>query len=49
MVKPADPIDLGEVTVTDAPSVLKFTITGKNSASTGTLFGLDYIKLVPVP
>ena len=48
-VKPADPIDLGEVILTDAPSVLKFTITGKNNASPGTLFGLDYIKLVPAP
>jgi hypothetical protein len=48
-VKPGDVVDLGEVTLTDAPSVIKFTITGKNSSSGGTLFGLDYIKLVPAP
>jgi hypothetical protein len=48
-VKPGDPVDLGEVTLTDAPAVLKFTITGKNDASRSFLFGLDYIKLVPAP
>jgi hypothetical protein len=46
---PLDPVDLGVVTLTDAPPVLKFTLTGKNDASGGCHFGLDYIQFVPAP
>lgn len=46
---PSDVVDLGEVAVPASPSVLNVTVTGKNDASSGYKFGLDYIKLVPAP
>jgi hypothetical protein len=48
-VMATDPIDLGEVTLPDGNPTLKVIVTGKNPASTGSQFGLDYLKLVPVP
>ncbi len=48
-IKTTDPVDLGLVTLPDGQPVFKVTVTGKNPASTGTQFGLDYLKLVPVP
>ena len=48
-VVPTDPIDLGVVTLTAGAHVLSFEVTGKNSASSKFFFGLDYLKLVPVP
>ncbi len=44
-----DPVDLGPVVVTDGKHILKITVTGKNDASKGTAFGLDYLKFVPTP
>jgi hypothetical protein len=46
-MKTMDPVDLGLVTLSDGKPVMKFTVMGKNAASTGTMFGLDYIKLIP--
>jgi Protein of unknown function (DUF2961) len=48
-VTPATLIDVGMVTLTDAEPVLKVTVNGKNASSHGYFFGLDYLKLVPVP
>ena len=48
-VKTTDPIDLGIVTLPEGQPVFKVTITGKNPASNNYYFGLDYLKLVPVP
>jgi hypothetical protein len=44
-----DVIDFGTVTLIDGKPDFKITLTGKNAASTGTGFGLDYLKLVPAP
>jgi hypothetical protein len=44
-----DVIDFGTVTLIDGKPDFKITLTGKNGASTGTGFGLDYLKLVPAP
>jgi len=46
---PSDEINLGVVTVTAGTSVFKVTVMGKNDASKGYHFGLDYLKLVPAP
>jgi hypothetical protein len=48
-LKTTDPVDLGIVTLTDGIPVFKVTVTGKNAASSNSKFGLDYLKLVPVP
>ena len=40
-------IDLGEVTLAEGNPVLKVTVVGKNTASKGTDFGFDFLKLVP--
>ena len=48
-IKTTDPIDLGVVTLPEGKPVLKFTVAGKNAASKGSAFGLDYLKLIPVP
>ena len=47
-VIPSGPIDLGVVTLPDGPSKLVVTVTGKNAAASGTLFGLDALALNPV-
>jgi hypothetical protein len=47
-VSVSDVIDLGKVTLADGKPVLTITLTGKNAASKGTVYGLDYLKLVPV-
>jgi hypothetical protein len=44
-----DVTDLGVVELTDAKPIFKITVTGKNDASKGFKFGLDYLKLVPAP
>jgi hypothetical protein len=44
-----DPIDLGMVTLTDTAPIFKIIVTGKNPAAKGCFFGLDYLKLIPVP
>ena len=48
-VKTTDPTDLGVVTLSEGKPVLKLTMTGKNTAAKASEFGLDYLKLVPVP
>ena len=48
-IKAADPVDLGIVTLPAGRPVFKVTVTGKNDASKGYRFGLDYLKLIPVP
>jgi hypothetical protein len=45
----SDVIDLGTVTLPEGRPTFKVTITGQNPASTGTHFGLDYLKLTPAP
>ena len=40
-------VDLGTVTLTNDAPVFKVTLRGRNAASKGTVFGLDYLKLVP--
>ena len=47
--KPTGPIDLGIVTLLDDKPIFKVTNTGKNPASQSYNFGLDYLKLIPVP
>lgn len=49
VLKAKEPVDLGVVTLPEGKPVLKVTLTGKNAASHGSAFGLDYLKLVPVP
>lgn len=49
VLKAADPIDLGIVTIPDGQPIMKITSTGKNSASTNLNFGFDYLKLIPIP
>ena len=49
VLKAADPIDLGIVTIPDGQPILKITSTGKNPASTNFNFGFDYLKLIPIP
>jgi len=44
-----DAVDLGVVTLPDGVPVLKMTVAGKNHDAHGFLFGLDYLKLTPVP
>ncbi len=44
----SDQVDLGVVTVTGERPIFKVTVTGKNDASQGYKFGLDYLKLLPV-
>jgi hypothetical protein len=46
-VKANAEIDLGVVTLPDGEPTFKLTVTGKNAASRGYYFGLDYLKLVP--
>ncbi len=48
-ISTAIPIDLGIVTLTDGQPVFQVTVTGKNAASTGMQFGLDYLQRVPAP
>ncbi|MEI8195425.1 MAG: DUF2961 domain-containing protein, partial [Phycisphaerae bacterium] len=48
-VEPAAPNDLGVVELSAGAHTLKLEITGTNKASRNTYFGLDYVKLVPVP
>ena len=45
----SDVMDVGTVTLPEGASYLTVTLTGKNSSASATNFGLDYIKLVPVP
>jgi len=47
--KPTGPIDLGIVTLPEGKPVFKITNIGKNPASQYYSFGLDYLKLTPVP
>jgi hypothetical protein len=45
-----DPVDFGTVTFpTNVMPKLEVDITGKNAASSGHEFGLDYLKLTPEP
>jgi hypothetical protein len=46
---PSDLVSLGQVSLVEGKTPLKVTVTGKNDASSGYKFGLDYIKLVPAP
>jgi len=48
-IKPTDLIDLGVVTLAAGKPTLTVTVAGKDPASTGYFFGLDYLKLTPVP
>ncbi|WP_165228385.1 DUF2961 domain-containing protein [Aquisphaera insulae] len=43
------PVPLGKVTLDAGNHVLGVRVTGKNPSSTGYLFGLDWVKLTPVP
>jgi hypothetical protein len=43
------PTDLGVVTLGAGKQVLNVTVVGKNAQSSGYHFGLDWIKLTPVP
>jgi hypothetical protein len=50
VLKAAEPIDLGIVNLAkDGRPILKITIIGKNPDATAFHFGLDYLKLVPIP
>jgi hypothetical protein len=44
---PAAPADLGALELSAGQHKLTITIIGKNAASTGTTFGLDYVRLAP--
>ncbi len=48
-VTTGDVIELGNVTLPDGKPMLKLTQSGKNPASSGTNFGLDYLQLAPTP
>ncbi|HEX4086026.1 MAG TPA: glycoside hydrolase family 172 protein [Chthoniobacteraceae bacterium] len=49
-LEPIDIVDLGIVTLPqDGKPTFDVTITGKNPASSGVHFGLDYLKLTPAP
>jgi len=48
-IRPTDLVDLGLVTLPGGKPSLTVTVTGKDAASTGYFFGLDYLKLTPVP
>jgi hypothetical protein len=48
-IKTTEPLDLGVVTLPDGKPTFKVTVTGKNPGSRGSAFGLDYLKLIPVP
>ena len=45
----ADPCELGTVDLPAGDALLTLEVLGKNPASSANLFGMDYIKLVPVP
>lgn len=48
VVQPAKPISLGTMPLSPGTKKLTITIVGKNRASTGFVFGLDELRLVPV-
>jgi hypothetical protein len=48
-IRPRNPTDLGIVTLPAGAPVFKVTVIGKNPASTGYHFGVDYFKLIAVP
>ena len=48
-IETTDPIDLGVVTLPEGKPIFGVTVTGKNAGSKGSFFGLDYLKLLPVP
>ena len=48
-ITPSDVIDLGTVTLSEGVPSFKMTLSGKNAASTGNNFGLDYLQFDPSP
>ena len=48
-LKAANLVDLGIVTLADGVPVLTVAVIGRNVASTGSAFGLDYLKLTAEP